>query len=507
MIMPYSHVYDVGYLLKQISYMNSGEESGRWASDEVTGEPAHERLDALEEQAARVQQNIEEMDLRRRDMEKQRDEACKTLAKALGELQRVKGELKKVHAEVRGMHEREYRSLEEKKKLKDSNKRLQEEVLRLDKVALGLENELSAAELALEKKEEGMESWKALEDELAVALHDIQSKEWRIDDLVAQTGDLRECILEYQGKLMDMERRNEYLVRALEESESNMKQSSVASLQIMDNHRSDMKYVVSKEGSNATLEHVVGRNGDQYGVWGASDMRVYSTTPDTPESRMDGFSEILPRNGISREGSMLADLEARLSDLELEYSGARSLCEALKRENATLKSKQVEMKNENRRTIELALERIEEESKGEIEDLLKKQKDLEQWNATALEKLSKEKKSLEDALQDMVQKTATREEATRAALDTARANVEEGRLENIKLTKEKEALCGVIEELKQALSLAEQRFIMQKIDLCDKENPTGQNTRLQSPQKTMQALSGVGRGTPLRSLAVNVIRE
>ena len=491
---------DVSYNIIMFTEMDSEEQCERWASEETTVEPL-ERLVALEEQAARVQRSVMEMEQRREEMERQRDEARGTLEKALGELQRVRGELNKVCAEVKSSHAREFGRLEETKKLKESNRRLEDEVARLDKVALGLENELSAAELALEKKEHDGNSLKALEEELAIALSDVQSKEWRIDDLVSQVGDLKECLVEYQERIVDLERKNEHLVRSLEESEASYysaKHSSIASLQRMDARLSELRHVVSKEGSNATLEHVLVKDDGKR----TSDNGVYSTTPDTPESRMVGFSEVLPVGGLSREGSTLLDMEGRLCELEREYSGAMSLCEELKKENAALKSREVEVKSDSRRTMEMALERIEEESKAKVEELLKKQKDdLEAVHVRALEQLSKENKSLEDALRDMVEKTSKREDA----LESAHADVKETRKENKRLMKEKDALCIVIEELKQALSVAEQRIVHPNIH--GKENPAVQSTRVKSPQKGVHASPGIGRGTPLRSLAVNVLRE
>ena len=482
--------------------MDSEEQSQRRVSEETTVEP-RERLDALEEKAARVQQSVAEMEERHQIMERQRDEARATLEKALLELQRVKGELQKVCCEVKGFHTREYAKFEETKKLKESNRQLEDEVVRLDKVALGLENELSAAELALERREQGEESVKALETELAIALSDVHSKEWRIDDLVSQVGDLKESLLEYQGKIMDLERRNEHLARSLEESEASYqsaKYSSVASLQRMDTRLSELRYIVSKEGSNATLEHVLTRD-DALKSRGAD---VYSTTPDTPESRLAGFSEAIPLGDLSREGSTFVDLEVRLSELEQEYSGTRILCEELKRENTALKAREVELKKENLRSIELALERIEEESKEKTDALLNKQKnELTEGHNKALEQISKEKQSLENALRDMVEKTTKHEKASQAALDAARAHAEEGKKENRKLVKEKDALCGVIEELKQALSLAEERLVYQ--NSTDKENPL--DACFRSPQKSMQVSPGIPRGTPLQSLAVNVLRE
>lgn len=482
--------------------MDSEEQSQCQASEETTVEP-QERLDALEEQAARVQQIVAEMEERHHNMERQRDEARGTLEKALLELHKVKGELAKVCCEVKGFHNREFTKFEETKKLKEYNRFLQEEVARLDKVALGLENELSAAELALERREHERDSVKSLENEMSIVLSDVQSKEWRIDDLVSQVKDLKECLLEYQGKIMDLERRNEHLLKALEESESSYhsaKYSSVASLQRMDTRLSELRQIVSKEGSNATLELVLARDDAQK----IGDADVFSTTPDTPESRLAGFSEVIPVDRLSREGSTLLDLEVRLSELEQEYSGTRILCEELTRENMALKVREIELKNENLRSIEKALERIEEESKEKTDALLNKQKDeLTACHNSALEHVSKEKKSLEDALRDMVKKMAKHEEVSRMALETARAQAEEGKKENKKLVKEKDALCGIIEELKQALSLAEQRLMHQ--NLAGKENPL--DACFPSPQKGLQASPGIPRGTPLQSLAVNVLRE
>ena len=58
--------------------MYSEEQSQRRVSEETTVEP-RERLDALEEKAARVQQSVAEMEERHQIMERQRDEARATL--------------------------------------------------------------------------------------------------------------------------------------------------------------------------------------------------------------------------------------------------------------------------------------------------------------------------------------------------------------------------------------------------------------------------------------------
>ena len=79
--------------------------------------------------------------------------------------------------------------------------------------------------------------------------------------------------------------------------------------------------------------------------------------------------------------------------------------------------------------------------------------------------------------------------------------------ENRKLVKEKEALCSVIEELKNALSLAEEKIgnHAKKIADQDKENPIlFSNIVPKSPQKMAQHIASPGvalsRGTPLRVL-------
>ena len=133
----------------------------------------------------------------------------------------------------------------------------------------------------------------------------------------------------------------------------------------------------------------------------------------------------------------------------------------------------------------------------------KQKNELTEGHNKALEQISKEKQSLENALRDMVEKTTKHEKASQAALDAARAHAEEGKKENRKLVKEKDALCGVIEELKQALSLAEERLVYQ--NSTDKENPL--DACFRSPQKSMQVSPGIPRGTHLQSLAVNVLRE
>jgi predicted nucleic acid-binding Zn-ribbon protein len=82
----------------------------------------------------------------------------------LVELAGVKKELGRVMAELKGFHVREAGRMGDMRALKQSNKKLQEEVKRLDAVALDLENELSAAEIKLEKYQSGeLQSAKVLE--------------------------------------------------------------------------------------------------------------------------------------------------------------------------------------------------------------------------------------------------------------------------------------------------------------------------------------------------------
>lgn len=488
---------------------------GYWTSDETIEHHVLEektRLDTLEEQAVRVQRRIEELERRRSDMEQQRDEARQTLEKALKELQQVKGELDKMCVEVKGCHSREFDRLQETKVLKDSNIFLKAEVERLDKVALALENELSAAELALETKEQGEESSKQLHRELEAALQDLHSKEWRIDDLMQQVNDLKDCLLKYQGDIMDLERRNENLVQALEESEASyhsVMQSSMASLQMMDTRLSELKRVVSKQGSNASLEnHEIVRHDVRNGDKSTDNVGIYSSTPDTPESRLAAFSKHSQVDRVSRESSALFNFEARLCEMEKQYAGTQTLCEELKRENAALKVREAEIKAENRLTIEKTLEKIDQETEEKLQQMLKKQQvELETCHREEVEHLLREKRCLETTLQDTVEKASNKENKTNAALEAANAEVERKQTENKRLLKEKNALCQVVEELKQALSLAEDRLVKHVDIVSNKENPVLHQNSMSSPQKALVSSPGAGRGTPLRSLAVNVFHD
>jgi predicted nucleic acid-binding Zn-ribbon protein len=453
------------------------------------------RLRALEKQAESVNEKMKMLSSHVQKVEVEKDEARLKLDSVVKELTVAKDELAKVSADLKGCHSRERMYLKENRDLKTCVKTLEDEVKRLDGVALDLENELSAAEIALEKmaaSHEGGEFTLAkkeeMQAELEAALSDVAAREWRIDDLVHQVTELREGLAEYHGRVLDAERLNAHLMKALEESETSyhsVVNSSIASLQSMDARVSELKRnVLSKEGSNSLQERTPGSS------FGHSNCASHKITP---------------------QKNMVLDLEVRFRDLEREYKATKMLCEELKEENSMLKQHdadihmmELNLRQESRRELERALERIEDESAANLAratETLEKQKEaMATQHQLQMDHISSEKQKLEDQMATMEKKHAQE-------LEEAATTAQRMQGENRKLVKEKEALCSVIEELKNALSLAEEKIgnHARKIADQDKENPIlFSNIVPKSPQKMAQHIASPGvalsRGTPLRVL-------
>ena len=453
------------------------------------------RLRALKQQAESVQEKMKMLSSHVQKVEVEKDEARLKLDGVVEELTVAKAELDKVSADLKGYHSRERMYLKENRDLKTRVRTLQDEVKRLDGVALDLENELSAAEIALEKMTAAQECGgftvakkEEMQAELEAARFDVAAREWRIDDLVHQVTELRESVAEYHGRALDVERLNTQLMKALEESETSyhtVVNSSIASLQSMDARVSELKRnVLSKEGSNSLQERTPGSS------FGHSNCASQKMTP---------------------QKNVILDLEVRIRDLEREYEATKMLCKELKEENSMLKQHdadihmmELNLRQESRRELERALERIEDESAENIAratETLEKQKEaMAVEHQLQMDRVSCEKRALEEQISSLKKSHAQ-------DLKQSSSNVQRMQSENRKLVKEKEALCSVIEELKNALSLAEEKIGIhaRKISNQDKENPMGfSNIVPKSPQKMAQHIASPGvalsRGTPLRVL-------
>jgi hypothetical protein len=480
------------------------------------------RLNDLEERARNVRRNMTVVDC-------QRDQT-------LVELAGVKKELGRVMAELKGFHVREAGRMGDMLALKQSNKKLQEEVKRLDAVALDLENELSAAEIKLEKYQSGelqstkvLEHTRALEERLGERETDVEAREWRIDDLMHQVSVLKDCVLEYQGKMIDAERTNEGLSKALQETEQSyysVVQSSMASLQSMDTRLSELKKeVLSKEGSNSA------RPADETGASGrrtegkAEDLQAI--TPESMGYSANGRTGHMDkaRNALhaSRESikyleslNALEALEGRLKDVELAHAETLTRCQELATENACLREEMANMerrqsfkdieyqksKEETRTELASALERIEDEAATKVDQAVEAlsvehEREVRRLEAGHMDAMSTMERSKDAEI------TRLREEARSLGLALESSKAAEGRAkaENKKLVREKEVLCTVIEELKLTLEkqVGGAAAGAGAANNVNKENSTAVNVMAKS-KSGKDVLHESIRGTPLRSL-------
>lgn len=478
------------------------------------------RLDALEERAKSVRRNMNVVD-------RQRDQA-------LVELADVKKELGRVMAELKGFHAREAGRMGDMRALKESNRKLQEEVKRLDAVALDLENELSAAEIKLEKYHSGdlqsakaLEHTRVLEKRLGEKETDLEAREWRIDDLMHQVSVLKECMLEYQGRMIDAERANASLSKALQETEQSyhsVVQSSMASLQSMDTRLSELKKeVMSKEGSNAAppRDRSVA-DGQRVERKEAED--VHAITPESircSANRRAGPEEAaqdaLHRSMDSQMRSLepleaLEALEGRLKDVEAIYAETLLRCEELATENTCLREEMAGMeeresmkdieyrksREEARTELTAALERIEDEAATKVDEALEALRTEHEHEVCRMKKghmnaISTMERSKDAEIARLRQETRS----LGLALESSQAAECRSQAENKKLVNEKEALCAVIEELK--LALEKQVGGAAKNVNMNKENSTAVNI-MASSKSGKHMLNESIRGTPLRSL-------
>ena len=479
------------------------------------------RLTALEERAKCVRRNMHGVD-------RQRDQA-------LVELADVKRELGRVMAELKGFHAREAGRMDDMRALKESNRKLQDEVKRLDAVALDLENELSAAEIKLEKYHSGdlqsakaLEQTRALERRLCERETDVEAREWKIDDLMHQVSMLKECLLEYQGRVIDAERANASLSNALQETEQSyfsVVQSSMASLQSMDSRLSELKKaVVSKEGSNAA-PRAEGTGADAQ----CAERKAEEGQAITPGSigysankRVGPAEEARDALRVSldsiRSVESVKALEGRLKDVELAYSETLIRCEELARENGLLKKEMVDMgdreseneiayqksKEEARIELTATLERIEVEAAAMVDEAVealsmeheREVRRLETGHANAISTMERAKDAEIARLRGETRSLGLALESSKTAAGRTQA-------ENKKLVKEKEALCAVIEELTLALEKqvggpAAGAGAARNVN-TNKENSTVVNIEA-NIKSGKHVLNESIRGTPLRSL-------
>lgn len=496
--------------------------SARMSHSQVESRSTSDRLTALEERAENVRQNMHVV-------ERQRDQA-------LMELAAVKKELGRVMAELKGFYAREAGRMDDMRVLKESNRKLQEEVKRLDAVALDLENELSAAEIKLEKYDSGqlqsskvLENTRELEGRLREKETDLEAREWRIDDLMHQVSVLKDCVLEYQGRMIDAERASASLSQALQETEQSyysVVQSSMASLQSMDTRLSELKQAVaSREASNSVRPAAGrsfgdGRDDGRSGELGATD--VHAVTPESMgySANRRGGQEDVARDALRASLDSLKSLESlksmdgRLKELERAYGSTLARCEELTTENASLREMIEKMEkmeslkqNEFRQSteearIELtsALERIEDEAAAKVEeavDALSKEHERE------MELLEKDHKhaisGVEKAKDAEIDRLREETKSLERALQKSNATASQSQAENKRLIREKEALCAAMEELKLALT----KQVGAAVGGLESNNVNKENSaivNLANNKSGKQGLIDSIRGTPLRSL-------
>ncbi len=493
---------------------------GREGESQSPSSASSDRLCSLEQRADAVRRNI----VVPRGEEHQRDAAVR-------ELGAVKGHLALVMGELKGFYAREAGRLEDMRVLKESNRRLEDEVKRLDGVALDLENMLSAAEVRLEKYESGemlsertKGQLREVQERLRETEEGLEASAWRIDDLVYQVGMLRECMLEYEGRAVDAEARARVADKVREEAEDKyyaVVEESMRRLEGMEGRVRGLRDRVQGVSSHGSVkEERENGNGNGNGN-GKKEQRVGHPTPDSSmgwsrareqqlEQQLEKSEQHLERLHRMQlaHSERTAGVERKYEAASLELERALAENEGLRGDVSRLSHDLMASKEHTRMSLTSALERIEDEAEAKVEE------------AKAALELAREQHAAEVVRMedDLEQKGAIADmqaveigELNRALAREQQATLVESQ-EKKRLVQEKEALCGVVEELKRALETVTKKknsgvttMAATKTTTTTTTNGTNkENARVAKATKSIKTTGTLAHGkTPLRSLVQN----
>ena len=467
-------------------------------------------MDALEQEQICVE---EEMEVVRATMAQEGEEKRQLEAHLKAEMYRVAAlekendMLKKLGEEARG-------------RVKD-----------VDAVALDLENELSQAELDLERLR-ASESTKAqkiqeVEVELEMLRSEVVAKEWRIEDLVMQVEDLREIVAERQRRMYDLEKVNASLEAALQESEEKYHEVlkiNAESLHAMKSKISMLKEAADLSRQSSTVTNMSGVDG-RLPMQPDEMIKRDSVMADIVDPLAPGTSEesVELKYQVEEQKKAVDDLETRITDLEKEYSDAKVHVRKLEEENAELRSK-LESAVSEKQLVKASLDKITAASSRRLERIekdyiarlrhaeLSAQKamhEMEEEHAYKMGRalasaLQSQHEELEAAFTERVQAheresqqliAKLQEDRNRLSAENAAAmdelahnksDMERKDEETAVLKKERAALMDMLGELKEALRKSEENRKLEK-----------ENDAVQAVAKSKQATL---RGTPLRVL-------
>ena len=489
---------------------------GREGESQSPSSASSDRLCSLEQRADAVRRNI----VVPRGEEHQRDAAVRELGAVKGHLALVMGELKRFYA-------REAGRLEDMRVLKESNRRLEDEVKRLDGVALDLENMLSAAEVRLEKYESGemlsertKGQLREVQERLKETEEGLEASAWRIDDLVYQVGMLRECVLEYEGRAVDAAARARVADKVREEAEDKyyaVVEESMRRLEGMEGRVRGLRDRVQGVSSHGSVKEER-ENGNGNGN-GEKEQRVGHPTPDSSmgwsrareqqlEQQLEKSEQHLERLHRMQlaHSERTAGVERKYEAASLELERALAENEGLRGDVSRLSHDLMASKEHTRMSLTSALERIEDEADAKVEE------------AKAALELAREQHAAEVVRMedDLEQKGAIADmqaveigELNRALAREQQAALVESQ-EKKRLVQEKEALCGVVEELKRALETVTKKknsgvTTMAATKTTTTTNGTNkENARVAKATKSIKTTGTLAHGkTPLRSLVQN----
>ena len=442
---------------------------------------------------------------------------------AVRELGAVKGHLALVMGELKGFYAREAGRLEDMRVLKESNRRLEDEVKRLDGVALDLENMLSAAEVRLEKYDSGellsertRGQLREVQERLRETEEGLEARAWRIDDLVYQVGMLRECVLEYEGRAVDAEARARVADKVREEAEDKyyaVVEESMRRLEGMEGRVRGLRDRVQGVSSHGSVkEERENGNGNE-----KEEQRAGHPTPDSSmgwsrareqqlEQQLEKSEQHLERLHRMQlaHSERTAGVERKYEAASLELERALAENEGLRGEVSRLSHDLMASKERTRMSLTSALERIEDEADVKVEE------------ATAALELAREQHAAEVMrMKDELEQKgaiADRQAAEIGELNRSLAREQQATLvesqEKKRLVQEKEALCGVVEELKRALETmtkAKNSSVTTKTKMTETTSGTNkENAKVAKATKSIKTTGTLARGkTPLRNLVQN----
>jgi chromosome segregation ATPase len=445
------------------------------------------------------------------------DDGPELCARLQGQVEGAQKEIDRQYAALKSRDKSIKRLENECQALRRANTEADRRVKELDAVALGLENELSAAEIQLEKfQESDVEKQTLIKDfeiEIADLKNDLEAREWRIEDLKSQVNDLREAAAEAAGNASRAEKAYGALQQAYAESEkryNDLVRSNMESLQAMESKVLALKEVASTQGSN--------------------EVETQSEAPAPHAYEMT----------VESQRQVIEDLSNRISGLEQDYRQAKILCRSLENENAELR-KRLEENARMREARELSFKQTEEDMVNKFDQFkvsyseklvaaenkaaAELEKALERAHAEAQTKrqaaissaLDAQKMELEGKYKkkilhaenerDELSKSLTKMQKeydilsieNQNSLKEAQQWMEEAKQKKV-LEKEKQALCSVIQDLQNALTRAEEHI--------SRNRNTGRSNNGEK-ENQMESLSPIKaskhatKGTPLRSLPVN----